>query len=289
MPAVAFAASIAGQPELAQHPYHQWTLPDGSPWALFYRVPDGYLVRFPELADFTIASDGTRVEARRLVQTSGSTLEQLYLNQVLPLALSRQRQLVLHASAVATGEGAIAFMGASGRGKSTLAASFALHGHPFLTDDSLLLQPSGNDYQVLPSHPSLRLWDDSRAQLLPGSAALAPAVDYSSKSRLLAGVGIPHCQQARRLQALFLLGTVEVDALQIRPALPATAMMECVRNCFLLELDQRELLTLHFDQLVALANKVPCFHLDFPRHYDALASVRQGILECLDSESAPAP
>lgn len=287
-PQVRLSSALAEQAPLAQQSYHQWFLPDGSPWAVFYRVPEGYLVRFPGLADFAISADGTRVDARRLPQTSSTTLEHLYLNQALPLALSRQRQLVLHASAVATQDAAIAFMGASGRGKSTLAASFAMHGQPFLTDDSLQLQQSGKDYHVLPSHPSLRLWDDSRTQLLPVHAAPAPAIDYSSKVRLLAAAGIPHCAQARRLAAIFLVGAEDVAALRIRPALPATAMMECVRNCFLLDLDARELLTLHFGQLGALARQVACFHLDFPRRYDALPGVRAGILEHLARLPAPA-
>jgi hypothetical protein len=117
-------------------------LPDGALWAQFYRADTGYLLRFPGLADF--ASTGLEVTAWPAPGISGQTVEHLYLNQVLPLALSMQGKLVFHASAVEIGDGAIAFMGESGKGKSTLAASFATSGYRFLTDDGLIVE-AGND------------------------------------------------------------------------------------------------------------------------------------------------
>src|SRR5574340_1151913 len=94
------------------------------------------------------------------------TVEHLYLNQVLPLALSMQGKLVFHASAVEIGEVAVAFMGESGKGKSTLAASFATHGYRFLTDDGLVIEAEDEGHRIVPSHPSLRLWQDSEGALI---------------------------------------------------------------------------------------------------------------------------
>ena len=56
--------------------------------------------------------------------------------------------------------GAVAFLGQSGAGKSTLAASFALDDSAFLTDDALLIEESEGTCMALPSHASVRLWDD---------------------------------------------------------------------------------------------------------------------------------
>ncbi len=61
------------------------------------------------------------------------------------------------------------FLGESGRGKSTLAASFATSYFRFLTDDGQRLKPTssdGNTYRALPSHPSIRLWADSQQALM---------------------------------------------------------------------------------------------------------------------------
>jgi hypothetical protein len=60
----------------------------------------------------------------------------------------------------------VAFLGESGRGKSTLAASFATEGTRFLTDDGLLLEWVGGHCMIVPSHPSIRLWEDSQEALI---------------------------------------------------------------------------------------------------------------------------
>ncbi|MBK8358824.1 MAG: hypothetical protein IPL15_07500 [Comamonadaceae bacterium] len=137
---------------------------------------------------------------------TSATVEHLYLNQVLPLALSRQGKLVLHGSAVDIGGQGVAFLGESGRGKSTLAASFATEGTRFLTDDGLLLEWVSDQCMILPSHPSIRLWEDSQDALVSDSATVAPAVSFTTKSRFLAGPGIPFCDEAWPLQRVFFLG-----------------------------------------------------------------------------------
>ena len=108
-----------------QPPFQQWTFPDGRPWTSFHRDRDGYLLQFPALADFEVSANGRQVTGWAMPGVAPATVHHLFTNQVQPLALSRQGKLVLHASAVAVGDIALAFAGESGRGKSTLAASFA--------------------------------------------------------------------------------------------------------------------------------------------------------------------
>ena len=154
------------QAPLPQAPFHQWTFPDGTKWTLFYRLDSGYLLRFPDLVDFEVSRDGRMAVAWPVPGVSPGTVEHLHLNQVLPLALSRQGRLVLHASAVAFDGIGVAFTGESGRGKSTLAASFATTGARFLTDDGLQLDWLDGQCQIMPSHPSVRLWEDSQESLV---------------------------------------------------------------------------------------------------------------------------
>ena len=150
------------QEQLRGEPFHEWTFPSGTIWTAFYRMDAAYLLRFPDLADFQVSADGLNVTCFPAPHVSDTTIEHLYLNQVLPLALSRLGKLVFHGSAVEVAGGAIAFVAASGQGKSTLAASFATGGYRFLADDGLVLEPIGGGYHVLPSHPSIRLWEDSQ-------------------------------------------------------------------------------------------------------------------------------
>ena len=263
---------------LSHSPFHTWTLSDGTTWAEFYRITSGYRIRFPNLADFTISADGSEINAYPVPGVSEQTIDHLYLNQVLPLALSRQYKLVLHASAVEIKQRAVAFIGPSGQGKSTLAASFATVGHRFLTDDGLQIEYSENQYLVKPSHPSLRLWDDSHQAIIPASTLTAPPIDYTPKARLLADECLIFCDEPRPLQAIFFLGTEETDTITINPVKSRDTVIEIVRHSFLLDIQERTLLTRHFSQISKLAKSLIFFQLDYPRRYDKLPEVRDAIL-----------
>ena len=170
---------------------------------------------------------------------SEATSQHLYLNQVLPLVLSKLGKLVFHASAVEVPGGAVAFAAESGRGKSTLAASFAVNGFRFLTDDGLVLEPAADGYQVQPSHPSIRLWEDSEEALIAPGVETAPAVSFTSKSRFLAGEAIPFCDQPRPLRRMYFLGDGSAETIQIHRLSPAEALVEWVKHSFLLDVEEQ--------------------------------------------------
>lgn len=271
--------SPSPQPPLADKPFHTWDLADGATWTAFHRRGRDYLLRFPDLADFHVAHDGRSVVACPVPDVSAGTLDHLYLNQVLPLALSRQGRLVLHASAVELGGFGVAFSGASGRGKSTLAASFATAGYRFLTDDGLQIEWHDGLCFATPSHPSIRLWQDSQEALNVHDAEHAAPVDYTPKARLLAGDHIAFCDQARPLRRVYFLGDGSAMTLSITPVPPAEALMALVKASFLLDIEERQMLAWHFEEMVRLAALPIYFHLDYPRRYEDLPRVRDAIID----------
>lgn len=278
-PQVWYAGEREQGPQPAE-PFHQWSFPDGTLWTLFYRLHEGYLLRFPGLADFEISARGDQVRAWRAPGASAAEAEHLYLNQALPLALSRQGRFVLHASAVDAGGYAVAFLGPSGRGKSTLAASFAAAGTRFLTDDGLRLEWRKDRLMALPSHASIRLWRDSREAVASAAAQVAPALAYTPKARVLADDALPHCAQALPVRALYFLGDDGLAAgPSIAPLRPAAAAAQLVRNSFLLDVEEKQMLTRHFDDLARIAGRPIHYHLDYPRSYPALTAVRHAILQ----------
>ncbi len=260
-------------------PFHEWKFPDGTLWTQFFRTELGYLLRFPELADFHVTPDGRSVTCSPVPDATDTTSHHLYLNQVLPLMLSKQGKLVFHASAVEIADGAVAFVAESGGGKSTLAASFATSGFRFLTDDGLVLEACGQGYQVLPSHPSIRLWEDSEESLIPPGVATAPALAFTSKSRFLAGQDIAFCDQPRPLRRVYFLGDGSVSKITFQRMSAAEALVEWVRNSFLLDVEEKQLLASHFDEVAKLANQPIYYRFDYPRRFEDLVHVREAIIE----------
>ncbi|MBZ0309396.1 MAG: hypothetical protein K8I82_25250 [Anaerolineae bacterium] len=266
-------------------PFHEWIFPDGTLWTQFYRTDMGYLLRFPDLADFQVSADGLTVTCYPAPDVTDDTPQHLYLNQVLPLALSKQGKLVFHASAVEIDGVAVAFMGESSKGKSTLAASFATGGFRFLTDDGLMVEVCGDGYRIMPSHPSIRLWQDSEAALIAPDTPTAPTLEFTSKSRFLAGETIPFCDSPRPLRRVYFLGDGSAPEVMFQRMRPAEALIELVKHSFLLDIEEREMLAAHFDELSSLANLPIYYLLDYPRRYEDLAAVRQAIIEHAKEES----
>ena len=101
---------------------------------------------------------------------------------ILMATLLRQRGLfVLHGSAVAKDGAAVAFLGGSGWGKSTLAAAFAERDYHFLTDDMLVLDMSGERPLVLPGHRFIRLHTDAASRFVEEIDALPTVSSYTTK------------------------------------------------------------------------------------------------------------
>jgi hypothetical protein len=259
--------------------FHKWTLPGSDDWAVFYRLNEHYLVRLVNLADFILTEDGKNATVYPVPGVSDETIEHLYRNVITPLALSRQHKLVLHGSAVVVGDYAIAFIGESGRGKSTLAAEFVTSGYSFLTDDGLQIEATDDTFFVHPSHPSIRLWDDSRKALIPEGTGIAPQIDYTPKARLLADERIAFCKEARPLKSLYFLGDKNSETISITPVTGQRVIAHLAKNSFLLDMEEKEMLAHQFGQLTALAQHPIFFRLDYPRSYADLCEVRHEILK----------
>ena len=86
-------------------------------------------------------------------------------------AVALQRgPLPLHASAVSRAGAVHAFSGASGGGKSTLAAALGRHGLPFFVDDLLLLDPASfGEGCLCYRNAGLKLFPDALTAATPGA------------------------------------------------------------------------------------------------------------------------
>lgn len=260
-----------------QHPFQEWNAGDGTPSAQFFRIPGGYVIRFPDMADFRVAEDGSGVECLP-VADAGDRWQALYQQQVLPLLRSLTGDPVYHGAGIRIGGRAIAILGPSGRGKSTLAAAFARQGHAFLGDDCLQLRVRADGHaEVMPDQRGIRLWADSLDALAPDDARTGH-VPGSPKQQLLATPGLPHCDVPTPLACAYLLGEAMTDDVRLSPLGAAQAVMAWTANAFVLDIKSPVVLRRNIEAATRLARLVPVRSLDYPRDYRTLDRVVDGIV-----------
>jgi hypothetical protein len=104
------------------------------------------------------------------------------LGAVLGVLLQQRGFLTLHASVVALDGEAVAFCGAAGAGKSTLARALYGNAHPFLTDDIAAVRRRDGRLVVVPGFPQVKLWPDA-ARSVGDDPERLPRLDPDSDKR----------------------------------------------------------------------------------------------------------
>lgn len=291
----------AGQRLLPEHAsFADWTvvlaaLPS-SPQPLLWSAEDtfsvhrfdngDYLLRFPGIAEFKIEFVTKRIAAFAWSPAPAETLRHLLHDQVAPRLLANTGQLVLHAGAVETSQGALIVSGLSGEGKSTLLASFDAHGCPLIGDDSIHVRMQGPAATACSLYRSLRLFPDSIDHVLGGGHDWTAVAHYTEKRNITA------LETRRRMpgyvpvRAIYFLGPGS-PRVSCRRITPSQACMSALEHSFWLDPFDLENTRARLGQAAEFAGKVPAFMLDYPRRYDTLASVREAMLQALHGGMSP--
>jgi hypothetical protein len=164
------------------------------------------------------------------------------LGPVLGLLLRLRGATCLHASAVAIGNQAIAFVGPAGAGKSTIAAAFACRGHSVTSDDIVALSSSEDRFVVLPAYPFLSLWPESVDSLYGSAEALPRFVPSWDKRCLAAGSqGLKFEQQPLPLGAVYIFGErQESSAPRVELLSAEEALLSLISNSYATNLLDRD-------------------------------------------------
>jgi len=260
---------------------YQTTLPDGSEWLSMGKRGADFILRFAEMADFVISSDHRRIDCYPLPDTPIETIRHLFLDQVFPHLLRSHDRLALHAGAVVINGEAVAFLGESGQGKSTLCASFCHRGSQLIGDDRLLLKKENKKIFCLPSYPGVRLWDQSVSALFI-EPLVSPVSHYSRKHRLSTrDNNIPFVTEPIPLKKIYLLSPLkpsgDEDQIVVTPVAPNEAFRLLLAAAFRLNVDDHDEIRDEFNLISHILNSVRISRLSFPHEFAALPRVHQAI------------
>lgn len=258
-------------------------LPGGKRWLSCAKVDRGYLLRFHGLADFFIRGDGQEIVCCPRPELPPHTTRHLLLDQVIPLVMNLKGREALHASAVLTPEGVVAFVGLTGSGKSTLAGSFVRVGYSLFSDDCLALVERHQGINAIPAYPGLRLRRDALAWLFGNDGAHTSVAHYTDKHRVAIGTApVGYCAEPGPLVRLYAL-TDPAEAkgktgIAIDRLSPRDKLMALIRSAFRLDITDPAMLTRQLCFLARVVSIVPVRRLLFPRDFRRLPAVREAIL-----------
>ena len=220
---------------------------------------------------FWLDREGTEVWATWPSNLAMEDAATYLLGPVLGILLRLRGVTCLHASAVAFGEIAVAFVGSEGAGKSTTAAALARRGHAILSDDVVALAERSGSFLVHPAYPYLCLWPESVESLYGSREALPQfSANYEKRCLSLEKQELRFAERAMPLAAIYILGDRRGDpAPLVEELAPQNAFLALVANTFATNTLDSGMRAKEFEILARLAPSVPirglCAHRDASR------------------------
>lgn len=259
-----------------------WREQDGTVCAYGYTVNRRYWMHFPHLASYCFTLGSEEVTAFLQPSTQLEAVWDTYYRSVLPIALQVLGREALHASAIQTSRGAVAFCAISETGKSTIAYGLSQRGYSLWGDDAVVFEHSESGILTTPLPFAVRL-------------RLASAQyfhNFQGSSRGLIGhhLVIPTNFEPIRLAAVCILErslvTECLEPVEVRRIRSVSAFSAILTHayCFNLEdVEQKQKMVRNYASLVA---NVPVFIIRFSVGFDQLPRLLDEIEQQVIDETA---
>jgi hypothetical protein len=224
-------------------------------------TPVGHTIHFSEECDFRIAADTRSIVVDVAPGVERGYVPILLTGNVLASLLSLQGECVLHASGIRANGRTVAIVGASGLGKSTLAALFCAGGAKLVSDDLLRIVSNGGLPRCYTGTAQIRL--------RPNAAALADAFPPATRELTPDGRIAVTPEQAAGLPS-------ELDAvlipspsrrarrLRVRRLSQKEALVSLLSYPRVLGWQEASPIRRHFEVCAGIAELVPVFEATIP-------------------------
>ncbi|MBI3591534.1 MAG: hypothetical protein HY094_09200 [Candidatus Melainabacteria bacterium] len=210
---------------------------------------------------FTISPDCSEIYYWAPTQKAKEEVRHLLLNTVIPLVMNHKNIETLHASSVLTSKGAIAFIGGSGDGKSTIAASLIQKGFHLVSDDKIPLYLHGEKIFIKSGPPEMNLWPRVREAL-----NLKTIIQESQKKIFTSFTTLQHAAGSFPLVQIYFLNPIkEISPAAITSISKKEALYELIKNAQILDASDFNILKRLFLNLSQVTKHVPAKTLTYPK------------------------
>ena len=264
--------------------------PDHSDWIYQQQLSDDWTyLRYEGLFEFLVAPLGNIILYRLISSVHLESFQTYALGRVFSFALVKMGFEPLHAATLVIEGRAVAFLGASTFGKSSLAACFIAAGNQLLTDDTLRLEERDDHYVAFPGPPRLRLLPKIARLYLPnaGSGIVMNPHEKDAKAPKLVFCLSPSqsFDEPVPLAAIYVVAAPRKvhrkQKISITPLSQLHALMNVISFTHNDELTNPNRLTRQLDAARRLISKVTIRSLAYPRVLASLDDVRNAVLSDL--------
>lgn len=191
----------------------------------------------------------------------------IILGYSIALILHQKRRLVLHANAVEVNGGAVAFLGHSGQGKSTISLALHRKGYNLLSDDILSVEVDKYNYPLIfPSFPRIKLWPEVIENINKNPESFPPLHFNTNKRSYNLTDAFPLISMP--LKAIYIIKNGQV--IDIKEVNPKKAFIEIIKSSYCYPTFDFIDISENFNQCAKVVNDVPVKILKFKHSFDDL-------------------
>ncbi len=251
-------------------------------WAQHAALPDGSTYRrWTDLFEFLVSADARHIQARTLKDGCEEVLVGYLLVDALSFSMVRLGWEPLHATAVLTKHGVVAFIAESGGGKSTMGALLVQGGCRLVTDDMLALTATHDRFVAEPGPPRIKLYRDIAMRIF-GSARDGVKMNPVTEKLIIRLGADEVVREAHPLAAIYLIGepqrAADPDGPSIHRLSPASALPRILAATAAHYPSEPARLERQFKFVTALVSHVPVKSLSYHRNKDEMSRVREAVL-----------
>lgn len=212
----------------------------------------------------------------------GEVIRHLIIGPAFNYLLHQRGYFVLHASTVAIGDVAVAFVGESGMGKTTTATAFLCAGHRVLSDDIAAIELGAAGPRVQSGYPSIKLNPSIVERLdVPVEEPQRPS---RIRNRHFHGLRHEQPESPVPLKCIYLLS--DGPNVTVLPLEPRERTLELVRHTYTTpRIDASSKIESNFVRCTALAESVHVRRLRRERDLEKLPELVEVVEGDIDAET----